>query len=629
MRTLVLSISALSLLTACGAPMHSAKPGALGQQTSSSQTVVEDAYTRGTKAYNQNCAGCHQTFSASTKKGADFASISNAINFVPTMAGLKPLPIQTLQDIAFALSRDASPVPVPVPTPAPEPDSWARLQSKTCAPAGVARDLRILDPSQYRDVIQDVFGYTVNTASFPSDSDDFYLPDSASGGSGVRDLLHLDVLYSAAEATAAYATNNLAQTGARFSSCTQSQRSCQDQIALAILSRLFRKRLLATDADAATILARFADIADFKTRLQSIVTAALMAPNFLYIAEFKPGFRATPLTQDTLRDLDDYELASRLSFFIWNSVPDDQLLSLAQNKTLSQTAVLKAQVQRLLADGKSQRFARKFTGEWLKLGSLTTSTQLSSALLSRFRTETETVVQDHMSRNLDLRRLFDADTTFADVTLAAHYGITGISGSAFTSARRPQSELHGGLLAHASLSALTSKNTTDPIHRGLFAYQRFLCGKMGNPPAEAAMVVIEGTKYQQMVGRSNISSCNSCHAKFEPMGYAFEMLSPLGKFRTADETGAPIGQTVKLENGANIRSIQELGRELAADSRTGFCMSQNLSKFALRSNYVSTAATQCQSEQITFQAFKAGNNIKAYVEAVVFSSLFSRKLETK
>jgi hypothetical protein len=106
-------------------------------------------------------------------------------------------------------------------------------------------------------------------------------------------------------------------------------------------------------------------------------------------------------------------------------------------------------------------------------------------------------------------------------------------------------------------------------------------------------------------------------------------LGPLGQFRLNDEDGAAIGQTVKLENGSNVKSVQELGQELAADPRIGFCLSQNLTKYALRGSYATTANTQCQTENTLYQAYKNGNGMKNYLEAVILSPLFSRKLEIK
>ena len=124
-------------------------------------------------------------------------------------------------------------------------------------------------------------------------------------------------------------------------------------------------------------------------------------------------------------------------------------------------------------------------------------------------------------------------------------------------------------------------------------------------------------------------SCASCHKKFEPLGYVSERLSPLGQFRLKDEAGALTGEKVELENGRTVQTLSELGLELSGNPMIGYCLSQNLVKYALRGSYLSSESIKCQTENSVYEAYQAGNSLKDYLEAVILSPSFARKMEKK
>ncbi|RYZ68188.1 MAG: DUF1592 domain-containing protein, partial [Proteobacteria bacterium] len=460
-----------------------------------------------------------------------------------------------------------------------------------------------LTPIQYANIIADTFGFAVNTSALPAESRDYYTPSASSGGVGLRDVSQLETYYKTALAVSTSLNNDFDNVTKKFSACVQSASACQTEITLKVLSRLFREKLSGTEAEVVAITDKFKAETDFKTRLTNSVVAALMSPRFLYVVEFQAGFRTTPLLVNKLRTLTDVEVASRLSFLIWNSSPDEELLNLAAAKTLSQPAVLKAQLARLLANSKSDRFVKTFTGDWLNITGLNQTSKdaglvpgFSQSLMGKMKTETEMFSLSNFRSGVDIRQLFTSEKTFVDSALATHYGIAGVSGTNFVEVRKPASDLQAGLLSQGSLSAATAGDATDPIHRGLYLYSRFLCGRIPDPPASASLVAFEGSKFEQMLQRGQNQSCAGCHAKFESLGYVLEVLDPVGRFRTTDEAGAMTGRTVAMENGTPVTSVRDLSQALSSDPLTGFCLMRNLEKYALSGSFASTKGLQCQTE---------------------------------
>lgn len=592
-----------------------------------------ELYKKGVSLYSKKCTACHGTFEKSTKKSALLSDIIEAGQRISQMSFVASMPLSDVEAIAYALNpagtvrRDETELTV-IP--------WDQLKEKTCEPTAVAKDLNIIDKQQYQNIILDIFDYSVNTNGLPDNFSDFFKRNTSSGGSTVQSAIHFEQLYSLADSISSYLQTNISAVNTRFGKCDITILSCQQTNIKKILTLLFRKDVTDTDSDYVQMNTRFSSRATFAEKLKATTLTALMHPRFLFLLEYQNGLRASELSAPVTRTLDNYELATRLSFFIWNSSPDEALLNAAKAGTLVQPSQLSAQVQRMLDQTKAQRLVRKFVGEWLKLNAMDglekdmAAFSNSPELISKMKSETEQFALTNLKKGIDFRNFFTSPQTFVDGVLARHYGITGITGTSFVAAQRPQSSLHGGILAQASIAAITSTNHTDPIYRGIYNYERFLCGELGTPPDNAGTVVFPGhSKMDQLLGRASLKSCSVCHSKFEPMGYVAEELSPWGQFRTVDEQGYPTGQTVDWINSSKVSSLKSLGQILSSNSKVGHCLSENLMKHALRTAINNTSDVDCQNHNILTRAYSKGNNFAEYVESVVLSNLFTKRLEEK
>ncbi len=243
-------------------------------------------------------------------------------------------------------------------------------------------------------------------------------------------------------------------------------------------------------------------------------------------------------------ELDDYALANRLSYFLWKSMPDDELFALAEVGRLSDSKVLAAQVDRMLADQKSNRFARDFLGQWLRLHKVNATTpdeglypEYDELLGHAIPLETELFFTELIDANLSLTNLIDSDFTFVNRRLATFYDIPGVKGQQFRKVELPKDSPRGGVLTQAAILKTTANGTvTSPVMRGNFVLTNFL----GTPPAAPPPAVgsIEPdtrgktTIRQILAAHRDIESCNKCHRAIDPPGFAMESFDPIGGFRT-------------------------------------------------------------------------------------------------
>lgn len=630
---LLLSLGLLFFYNNCSSGFN-VEQNVVALNAQSNQSIqFPELYAKGVSLYSAKCSMCHGAFESSTKKSALMGDIFEGGQRIDQMKFVSTMPLGEIEAIAYALNpagtvrNDEAEVTV---TP------WEQLGEKSCQPTSVAKDLNIIDKQQYQNIILDTFNYSVDTRGLPDSSADFLKRNTSSGGSTVQNMAHFDQLYSLADTVSSYLQTNVTVVNNTFGKCDIAVLSCQQTNIKRILSSLFRKEVTDQDPDYIQMNTKFSAKATFAEKLKAVTLTALMHPRFLFILEYRSGLRTSVLSNPITRSLDNYELASRLSFFIWNSNPDENLLAAAKAGALNQPSQLSAQVQRMLAHTKSQRLVKKFIGEWLKLNAMTgldkdmAAFTNSSVLLASMKSETEQFALAHLKKGVDFRSFFTSSQTFVDGALATHYGISGVSGTSFVAATRSPSSLHAGILAQSSIAAITSTNHTDPIYRGIFNYERFLCGELGTPPDNAGTVTFPGnTKMDQLLGRSKLKSCSVCHSKFEPMGYVVEELSPWGQFRTVDEQGQATGQTVGWIKSTQLSSMKDLGRMLSENSQVGHCLTENLMKHALRTALANTNEVDCHNHNILNRAYRGGNSFAEYVESVVLSNLFMNRLEEK
>ena len=346
----------------------------------------------------------------------------------------------------------------------------------------------------------------------------------------------------------------------------------------AIVANLARRayRRPVRDSEIADLL-RFVEIAkgegmSVEEGIRLALQAMLVSPNFLFRIEVDPD----PTDAAAVHRISDVELASRLSYFLWSSMPDDELLAVAEDGRLSDPDVLEEQVERMLADERANALGENFAGQWLQIRNLHSVTPdpekfpaWNSALRDDMMTETILFFNHMLRENRPLGDFLDADFTFANDRLAQLYGIAGVSGPEFRRVALPSDE-RGGILGHASVLTVTSyPSRTSPTIRGKYLLENILGAPPPPPPPnvpaleEAAVESAASLREQMEQHRSN-AVCASCHARMDALGFALENYDGIGRWRTKDGD-MPIDPSGVLPNGKVLSGPAELRAVLKDD----------------------------------------------------------------
>lgn len=365
--------------------------------------------------------------------------------------------------------------------------------------------------------------------------------------------------------------------------CTPASAKDEDPCARKILSNLGRYayRRPFTDADLKPLLAFYQTgrrEGTFDNGIRMALRALLVAPAFLFRIE-----RAPPNSQPgTAHQIGDFELASRLSFFLWSSIPDDQLLNLAEQGKLKEPAVLSKQVNRMLEDRKSKSFVSNFAGQWLYLRNLAQVTPDQDAfpnfdptLRQAFQRETELFFDAVMRENRPVTDLLSADFTYLNQRLAAHYGIPGIYGSQFRLVTLKDSN-RSGLLGQGSILTVTSyPDRTSVVQRGKWVLENLLGTPPPPPPPDIPALEAHAkdgkhlTMRQQMEQHRANPTCSSCHSRMDPIGFSLENYDGIGAWRAKDG-GNAIDASGKMPDGATFEGPAGLRNLLLTVHRDEF-----------------------------------------------------------
>jgi len=314
----------------------------------------------------------------------------------------------------------------------------------------------------------------------------------------------------------------------------------------------------------------------FDGAIQVALERLLVDPDFLFRVERDPA-RTAP---GAVYRVDDLALASRLSFFLWSSVPDDQLLHLAEKGTLKQPAVLEAQVTRMLADPRASSLVTNFAAQWLYLRNIRVATPDSyqfpdwdDNLRAALAKETELFLDDQFRQDKSITDLLTADYTFLNERLAKHYGIPNVYGEHFRRVALKDEYNRGGLLGQGSIQLVTSMaNRTSPVVRGKWLLENFLNYSPPPPPPNVPDLPPVSKDQAKMSLRQRIEThrqnpvCASCHNIMDPLGFALENYDAIGRYRSGDE-GGPIDSSgatpegTKFEGLHGLRGIME-GRQV-------------------------------------------------------------------
>lgn len=368
-----------------------------------------------------------------------------------------------------------------------------------------------------------------------------------------------------------------------------------------------------------------------------IVEARLAAGDCFEVA-MRRAYRAALCSPDFLYHIPDkYLLASRLSYFLWNSPPDKLLLNLATEGKLEDSAVLRSEVERLLSDEKAVRFHEDFLGQWLKLRKIAANDP-DPALYGEFRldlqdamvAETHAFFQELLKNDLDASYLVKSDFAMLNERLAKHYNISGVEGCQIRRVALPVGSTRGPFLTQASILKITANGTTtSPVPRGAFVLERFLGQPPQPPPPNVAAVEpdVRGatTIRQQLDLHRHDAICASCHAKIDPPGFALESFDVIGaqrlRYQSTTDTKPLVDPSGELHDGRKFADIREFQELIAADKRT---LLKNLAEqFAVYSlgrglNF----SDRDQVRMIVDKTEKKGGGIRTLIHELVQSELF-------
>lgn len=500
--------------------------------------------------------------------------------------------------------------------------------------------LQRLNRVEYNNTIRDLVGLDLDLAKdFPSD-------DVGEGFDNIGDVLTLPPLlmekYLAAAQT--IAERALKDKAARKRIIVQDGETLEEKVVAARVNigqfaeRAFRTQVDSDDLDRLFELMRFAyqSGSDDDEIYATVVTAILASPRFLFRIEKDPSSS----DEDGIRELNDFELATRLSYFLWSTMPDKALFEVAKAGKLADPEVLAAQAARMLADPKADALVQNFAGQWLQLRDVTRLTpdpdlfsNVSPQLQQDMRKETEAVFANIMRNNRSVMRLLDADYTFVNKRLADYYGMTdGIAGIgdefqqvALTGNRR-------GILTHASILMLTSNPTrTSPVKRGKWILDNIL-GEPPPPPPPNIPELSEdgetlGSLREQMEQHRANESCAVCHRKMDALGFGLENFDAVGAWREKDGRYA-VDSTGTLPGNRSFNGPVELIKILAEEKKNEFCktMTRKMLTYALGRGLVSY--DRCTVKSIVEQMAKEDYRFGTLVATIVRSDAF-RKREAK
>lgn len=390
-----------------------------------------------------------------------------------------------------------------------------------------------------------------------------------------------------------------------------------------------------TNQFVALTLQRLEDGSTFEQAIRAGVTAVLCSPHFLLINQAP--------------EVDDYTLASRLSYFLWSSMPDEELLKLASEGRLRDPAVRYAQVERMIKDPKIERFIENFTGQWLDLRDIEFTTpdkklypEYDEILLRSMLAETHGFFRHVLHENLSVTNFVDSDFAILNQRLAEHYGIAGIRGhEEFRVVKLPEDSIRGGILTQASVLKVTANGTsTSPVVRGAWVLEKILAQPAPAPPPGVGAVEpdIRGAttiREQLDLHRAN-ESCAVCHSRIDPPGFALEEFDVIGghreRYRSVGDKGEKVAKTNyrlgppvesdgQLKDGRAFANFVEFREQLAKNPETiARALAEKLLVYGCGRPV--TSADRGVVDQVVADAQKNQLGLRSMIHAVVESDLF-------
>ncbi|WP_413294557.1 DUF1592 domain-containing protein [Bdellovibrio sp. HCB185ZH] len=529
----------------------------------------------GQKIYSVNCAGCHGDLSATRIVTPTIDSITLNLSNQPAMAGLKTVMTKEAISAVSAAITEARSV---------------SLQCTTAPDVGFVSAQR-LNRKEFDNTLTDLLGITTKYSStFPPDGTANGFANNALTLVITADLA--DKIATAAESAIAEAFAN-ATLKAKILTCDAQQAACIQTTLQSFLTKAFRRPPDSEELTRYTTLVNTVkakgETGEFALRVA--LTSALTSPHFL----FRIPVLSNPSTTTTVA-LGPYQLASRLSYFLWSSMPDQELMNAAASGALLQPDQLKAQVRRMLASPKATALVDNFVSPWIGLGKVDRVTPdpvlfptFNETLRSDLITETKSFVSDIFKSDASFFEMLTANYTFLNDRLAAHYGITGVTGATFQKVVFPDSKRMGFLTQGSMMAVGANQYYSSIVKRGNLVLSNVLCSPPPPPPPGTVAVITEDqiinqTRRDILAHHRDNPACFSCHTQIDPIGLGFEHFDPLGRYVLVDEKNRKLDSSSTMPNGKSFTDAVGMISIVSQDARFKSCVAEKMLIYSLGRN---------------------------------------------
>lgn len=424
-------------------------------------------------------------------------------------------------------------------------------------------------------------------------------------------------------------------TRIKIMTCTPADSSwdeCAGEILGQFGYRAWRRELSSEEITRLVTLSKLAETEgdDFDTGIGLGLHAILLSPHFIFRVELDDEPNS-----DKAHRLSDFELATRLSYFLWSSTPDDTLLSLAQEGKLADPEVLTAQVRRMLDDDKAEALTDNFAGQWLHTRALedvnpdyTVFPDFDQDLVEAMEAESNAVFEDFVHSDRSFVDILDAEFTYVNDRLAQHYGLAAVDSATVTKVVLPDGNSRRGLLSQASLLTVTSyPKRTSPVRRGKWILEQLLCAPPPAPPPGVEGLpqdpMPSGTLRERFEQHRADPSCAGCHVTMDALGFSLENYDGIGTYRIDDRAGYPIDATGTLPDGRSFDGSTELSAIIKEDKKFAECISEKLATYALGRGIYS--ADDCQVKDIVHSYKEQGGSFEDLAASLANSPLFTHR----
>jgi len=489
-----------------------------------------------------------------------------------------------------------------------------------------------LNRSEYNNTVRDLLGDTTGPArDFPSD-------DSGYGFDNIADVLSIGpLLFEKYQAAAEQLINTAwdrdiaSRTNVLRICDPNADAACGRQILTRFARRAWRRPPASDEIDRyltfISVSTQEGDAREVGVKLA--LQAMMTSPHFIYRIEVDPDPQSL-----VAHALSDHELAARLSYFLWSSMPDGELAARADDSSLHNPTVLEQQVGRMLRDPKASALQENFAGQWLyarAVDNIRPDSRLfptfDAALASAMRQETQMFFQSLLTENRSVQDLLDADYTFLNDRLADHYGMPRVGSSALRRVSTAGTR-RGGVLSQGGVLATTSQpNRTSPVKRGKWVLAQLLCAPPPPPPPGVPPLSDgggqTGSLRQQLEAHRSNPVCASCHSVMDPIGFGLENFDAIGRWRDHDTDGSAIDASGALPGGTTFNGAKELAVALKADPRLTSCIVRQLLTYAIGRG--PTPADACAMQEMTRKFDAAADRLPDLFAIVATSDVFTQR----